>query len=126
MKKRFLLILMTLLSVTVGVMADGITGVTLTLRHNGKSSFDYQVPATGATDIDLTAEKTTSLIIQKVVVETSGSVSDVSFSVPTGAGISTVNAPSASRARYTLSGQRVGKSYSGLVIENGKKLLLRR
>lgn len=70
---------MTLLSVTVGVMADGITGVTLTLRHNGKSSFDYQVPATGAADIDLTAEKTTSLIIQKVVVETSGAVSDVSF-----------------------------------------------
>lgn len=48
------------------------------------------------------------------------------FSVPTGAGISTVNALSASRARYTLSGQRVGKSYRGLVIENGKKLLLRR
>jgi len=80
MKTRFLTLLVALIAMAVGVQAaDGITSLKLTIKHNGGKSFTQTFPSAGWEDLDLTDEKTTSLIIEKVEVETSGTVTDVAF-----------------------------------------------
>ena len=65
---------------SVSPSSDGIKNMRLTIRYNGGESFTQDFPAEGFPVIDLTDERTTSLIIEKVEVEAEESVSDVSFS----------------------------------------------
>jgi len=65
---------------SVSPSSDGIKNMRLTIRYNGGESFTQDFPAEDFPVIDLTDERTTSLIIEKVEVEAEESVSDVSFS----------------------------------------------
>ena len=70
-----------------------------------------------ATDGSITMQKVTTL-------PNTFDVELVPYTVP--AGIATVISPvSKHDVRYNLSGQRVGASYRGTVIENGRKLLIK-
>ncbi len=61
------------------VKADEITGLKLTISHNGGDFFEVLFPAEGWPDLDLTDESTTSIRIKRVEVQTSGTVSNVVF-----------------------------------------------
>lgn len=56
-----------------------IQNLKLTIRLNGGEAFTEELPAEGFPVVDLTDEQTTSLIIEKVEVQTITSVSDVYF-----------------------------------------------
>ena len=80
MKTRILTLLIALLAMATGARAaDEIKSLTLYIAHNNKPAFKVEVPASGFDEVNLSEEQTTSLIISKVEVETSGSVSDIAF-----------------------------------------------
>ena len=56
-----------------------IKNLTLTIRLNGGEAFTQDIPAENFPIVDLTDERTTSLIIVKVEVEAEESVSDLQF-----------------------------------------------
>lgn len=56
-----------------------IKNLTLTIRLNGGEAFTQDIPAENFPIVDLTDERTTSLIIVKVEVEAEESVSDIHF-----------------------------------------------
>ncbi|MBR1839127.1 MAG: hypothetical protein IJ782_00850, partial [Prevotella sp.] len=58
---------------------DAITSLKLTTRINGKAAETHTIPANGFSVADITDESTTSLIIQKAEVTTTGNVSDIYF-----------------------------------------------
>jgi hypothetical protein len=60
-------------------VAQQITSLKITLSHNGGESTVHEIPATGAAPEDLRNVVTTSLIISKVEVQTSGNVTEVEF-----------------------------------------------
>ena len=59
--------------------SGGIKNLTLTIRYNGEEAFTQDIPAENFSPVDLTDERTTSLIIVKVEVEAEESVSDIHF-----------------------------------------------
>ena len=79
MKTRLFTLLMALFAIALGAQADEINSLTLTIRHNGGPAFTQTFPAEGWPELDLTDEPTSSLIIQKIEVQTSGNVPQVEF-----------------------------------------------
>ena len=79
MKTKVLILMMALFAFAWSAKADEITGLTLTIRHNGGEAFTQSFPRDGWPDLDLTDEATSSLIIQRIEVQTSGIVQNVMF-----------------------------------------------
>jgi hypothetical protein len=79
MLKRILTLMMAFFAIAWSAQANEITGLTLTIRHNGGEAFTQSFPAEGWPELDLTDELTTSIIIQKIEVQTSGFVPQVEF-----------------------------------------------
>lgn len=76
MKARILTLLMALFAFAWSAKADGITSLKLTISHNGGPSFTQEFPASGWEELVLGGQ-TTSLIISKMEVQTSGSMQAV-------------------------------------------------
>lgn len=60
-------------------------------------------------------------------VVSAGEFSDVRFTIGVGVdptGINSINAEENDGAAYNLAGQKVGKNYKGIVVKNGKKILV--
>lgn len=79
MQNRILTLMMAFFAIAWSAQANEITGLTLTIRHNGGEAFTQSFPAEGWPELDLTDELTTSIIIQKIEVQTSGFVPQVEF-----------------------------------------------
>ena len=79
MKARIFTLMMALLAFAWSAKADEITGMTLTISHNYGAFFEVSFPAEGWLDLDLTDESSTSIRIKRIEVQTSGTVSDVTF-----------------------------------------------
>ena len=79
MKKLFTLIIALFAIVSASMADDAITSLKLTTRINGKAAETHTIPANGFSVADITDESTTSLIIQKAEVTTTGNVSDIYF-----------------------------------------------
>jgi len=79
MKKVFTLIIALFAIVSASMADDAITSLKLTTRINGKAAETHTIPANGFSVVDITDESTTSLIIQKAEVTTTGNVSDIYF-----------------------------------------------
>ena len=79
MKKVFTLIIALFAIVSASMAADAITSLKLTTRINGKAAETQEIPFSGFSLADITDESTTSLIIQKAEITTTGNVSDVLF-----------------------------------------------
>lgn len=80
MRRKIFTLLVALLAIATGVQAaDEITSLKLTIKYNGGEAMTQEFPASGFDVVDLTDKSTTSLIIQKAEVLTSGSVSGVTF-----------------------------------------------
>ena len=73
------LLLMVAGVVTTWAQTGQILGMTLTVQYNGSPAFTLPVISEGWPVLDLTDELTTSLVIQKIDVQTSGTVSGVAF-----------------------------------------------
>ena len=73
MKTKLTCIMVALMSMTMGALAQNITNVTMHIKLNGQSEVQ-SIPATGFPGVDLTDEPTTSFIIEKIEVETEGNV----------------------------------------------------
>ncbi|MBQ9237479.1 MAG: hypothetical protein IJ183_06195, partial [Prevotella sp.] len=91
MKKLFTLII-ALFAVVTASMADEITQVRLAYRVNNGTTITRAFYASGVSTLVLNDENITSLVLQKVEVYTSGSVSDVNLC---GAMYNSGSAPSA-------------------------------
>ena len=78
MKKLFTLII-ALFAMVSASMADEITSMKLTIKINDHAAETQEVPASGLSVVDLTDEGTTSFLIQKAEITTTGNVSDVLF-----------------------------------------------
>ena len=78
MKKLFTLFV-ALVAIAMGAQAQSITSLKAKVSINGGAVQEQQLPATGFPIPDLTDEATTSFVIKDIIVETSGSVSNVSF-----------------------------------------------
>ena len=79
MKKLFTLFV-ALVAIAMGAHAQSITSLKAKVSINGGAVQEQQLPATGFPIVDLTTEgATTSFVIKDIIVETSGSVSNVSF-----------------------------------------------
>lgn len=76
MRARILTLLMALFAFAWSAKADGITSLKLTISHNGGPSFTQEFPASGWEELVLGGQ-TTSLIISKMEVQTSGSMQAV-------------------------------------------------
>lgn len=70
--------MMLLCAMALSARADGITSLKLTISHNGGPAFTQEFHASGWEELVL-SEQTTSLIISKVEVQTSGSMQAVLF-----------------------------------------------
>lgn len=80
MKTRLLTLLVALFALTLSAQAtDEITSLKLTIRHNGGNAQRQEFPVSDFAELSLLDETTTSIIIEKVEVETSGTVTDVNF-----------------------------------------------
>ena len=78
MKARLLTLLMALFAFAWSAKADEITSLKLTISHNGGPAFTQEFPSSGWEELVL-SEQTTSLVISKVEVQTSGSMQSVIF-----------------------------------------------
>ena len=78
MKTRIVTLLITLFAFAWSAKADEITSLRLTISHNGEPAFTQEFPPSGWEEFVLD-EQTTSIIISKVEVETSGNVTDIAF-----------------------------------------------
>ena len=78
MKARLFTLFMAVFAFAWSVKADEITGLKLTISHNGGPAFTQEFPSSGWEEFVIT-EQTTSLVISKVEVETSGSIQAVMF-----------------------------------------------
>jgi len=79
MKKLFTLFV-ALVAIAMGAQAQSITSLKAKVSINGGAVMEQELPATGFTIVDLTTMgATTSFVIKDIIVETSGSVSNVSF-----------------------------------------------
>ncbi|MBR6142634.1 MAG: hypothetical protein IKQ37_12905 [Bacteroidaceae bacterium] len=78
MKTRIFTLLMTFFAFVWSAKADEITSMKLTISHNGEPAFTQEFPSSGWEEFILSGQ-TTSIIISKVEVTTSGTVSDVAF-----------------------------------------------
>ena len=79
MKKLFTLFV-ALVAIAMGAKAQSITSLKAKVSINGGAVMEQELPATGFTIVDLTTVgATTSFVIKDIIVETSGSVSNVSF-----------------------------------------------
>lgn len=79
MKKLFTLFV-ALVAIAMGAQAQSITSLKAKVSINGGAVMEQELPATGFPIVDLTTEgATTSFVIKDIIVETSGSVSNVSF-----------------------------------------------
>jgi len=78
MKKLFTLFV-ALVAIAMGAQAQSITSMKAKVSINGGAVQEQQLPATGFSIVDLTDEATTSFVIKDIIVETSGSISDVYF-----------------------------------------------
>ena len=78
MKKLFTLFV-ALVAIAMGAQAQSITSLKAKVSINGGAVQEEQLPATGFPIPDLTDQATTSFVIKDIIVETSGSVSNVSF-----------------------------------------------
>ncbi len=79
MKKLFTLIIALFAIVSASMAADAITSLKLTIKINNHAAETQEVPASGFSLVDLTDESTTSFLIQKAEITTTGNVSDVLF-----------------------------------------------
>ena len=77
MKKIFTL-LVALVALTIGVQAQSITSMTAKVSINGGAVQEQSLPATEFPIITLEGA-TTSFVINDIIVETSGTISDVTF-----------------------------------------------
>ena len=78
MKKLFTLFV-ALVAIAMGAQAQSIISMKAKVSINGGAVQEQQLPATGFPIVDLTDEATTSFVIKDIIVETSGSISDVYF-----------------------------------------------
>lgn len=78
MKKLYTLFV-ALVAIAMGAQAQSITSMKAKVSINGGAVQEQQLPATGFPIPDLTDEATTSFVIKDIIVETSGSISDVYF-----------------------------------------------
>ncbi|MBO7120402.1 MAG: hypothetical protein J6W03_08815 [Bacteroidaceae bacterium] len=78
MKTKLFTLLMALFAFAWSAKADEITSLKLTISHNGGPAFTQEFPSSGWEELVL-GEQTTSLIISKVEVQTSGSMQAVMF-----------------------------------------------
>ena len=79
MKTRIFTLLMALFAFAWCAKADEITSMKLTISHNGGEFFTETFPSEGWTDLDLTDESSSSILIKRIEVQTSGKVSNVIF-----------------------------------------------
>ena len=79
MKTKFFTLLMALFAFALSAKANEITGMMLTISHNGSEAFTQAFPPAGWPDLDLTDKGTSSLVIKKIEVQTSGVVQNVMF-----------------------------------------------
>jgi hypothetical protein len=78
MKTKIFTLLMTLFAFAWSAKADEITSMKLTISHNGEPAFTQEFPSSGWEEFVIT-ERTTSIIISKVEVTTSGNVTGIAF-----------------------------------------------
>ena len=64
---------------TMWAQSGQIVNVMLTVRYNGSAAFTIPIVSQGYPAMDMTSEMTSSLVIQKIDVQTTGTVSGVAF-----------------------------------------------
>jgi len=107
--KRILLLMVALLMMAEGLIAQQIKSVVLTIIENGKTMTE-SIPAEGMPVVDLTDEVTNSLIIDGIEIETTGTVTDVAvcgsmyYSNETANGWRTVPIPNQGSGKWGVSG----------------------
>ena len=78
MKARLFTLFMAVFAFAWSVKANEITGLKLTISHNGGPAFTQEFPSSGWEEFVIT-EQTTSLVISKVEVQTAGTMLAVLF-----------------------------------------------
>ena len=77
--KSILTVLLLLVVQTMWAQSGQIVNVMLTVRYNGSAAFTIPIVSQGYPAMDMTSEMTSSLVIQKIDVQTTGTVSGVAF-----------------------------------------------
>lgn len=79
MKNKIFTLFVALMALSINALAQQITSMKITINHNGNGAFTQEFPASGMEVVDISDEVSTSIVIVKVEVETSGTVNSVEF-----------------------------------------------